>query len=413
MSQQATTYRALFAVGEFRRLWLAHVLSVAGDQLARVALTVLVYDRTASAGLAALTYAVSYVPDLVGGAVLAGVADRYSRRTVMVVTDVARAVVVAAMTVPGMPLAGQVALLVVVQLLAAPFAAARQAALPDILDGDALVIGLGVISMTYQAGLVLGFGAGAAVVAWLGTSGALWVDAATFLISALLIRLGLRAHRPDRATAGAATQGRWATITGGWRLVAASPRLRVLLLIACCSGFYVVPEGLAVPMAGQIQAGTAAVGWLLAANPVGTVLGMVILKRVAPKRRLALLGPLAVASSLVLLPTAWQPSLLVLVLLWTASGAFSAHDMVTQATYVAEVPAAQRGQAVGVAIAALRAAQGLGIVVSGLVAQLLTPALVIGLAAVLGTVVAAVAWGAWSRTTSSPAGAVPDDRTGR
>lgn len=59
MKTQSVTYRELFAVTEFRRLWLAHVLSVAGNQLARMALTVLVFDRTASAGLSALTYAVS------------------------------------------------------------------------------------------------------------------------------------------------------------------------------------------------------------------------------------------------------------------------------------------------------------------------------------------------------------------
>jgi hypothetical protein len=47
---QPATYRDVFGNSEFRALWTAHVLSVAGDQLARVALTVLVFDRTRSAG---------------------------------------------------------------------------------------------------------------------------------------------------------------------------------------------------------------------------------------------------------------------------------------------------------------------------------------------------------------------------
>ncbi|EHR50875.1 arabinose efflux permease family protein [Saccharomonospora marina XMU15] len=403
MSQQPATYRAVFGSSEFRRLWLAHTLSVAGDQLARVALTILVYDRTASAGLAAVTYAVSYVPDFLGGALLAGIADRYSRRGVMVATDVARGVVVAVMALPGVPLAGQVGLLVVVQLLAAPFSAARQAVLPDILRGDSLVIGIGVISMTYQAGLVIGFGAGAVVVDAIGAAGALWVDSATFALSALVIRFGVRAHPPAPGAAPTVRRRRWSGVTRGWRLVGGNPRLRALLVIACCSGFYVVPEGLAVPVADEIGAGTAAVGWLLAANPVGTVLGMLVLKRISPDRRLRLLGPLTVASSLVLVPTGWQPGLVVLVLLWTASGAFSAHDMVTQAAYVAEVPPEERGHAVGVAIASLRAAQGLAIVVSGLVAQLVSPIVVITAAAVLGTVVGAGASLSWARASSGQA----------
>jgi predicted MFS family arabinose efflux permease len=404
VTTQAASYRDVFAVAEFRRLWFAHVLSVAGDQLARVALTVLVFDRTASAGLAALTYAVTYLPDLLGGATLGGLADHYPRRTVMVLADVGRAGLVAVMAVPGVPLLAQVVLLAVVQLLAVPFATARQAVLPDVLAGDELTVGLGVFAMTYQAGLVLGFGGGAAVVAGLGTSGALWVDAATFAVSAAVIRLGLRRHAPRGSSA---TQSTWAKVRAGWRVVAVDGRLRSLLALACCSGWYVVPEGLAVPYAAQIGGGPAAVGWLLAANPVGMVAGMVLLKRVPPSRRLRLLGPLAVATSLVLLPTGWAPGLVVTVALWMVSGACSAHNMIVQAAYVTTVPEELRGRAVGVAMAALRAAQGLAIVLAGLAAQFLPPSLVITVAAAAGVFAAAGAAVAWSRASSRAASSAP------
>jgi MFS family permease len=78
-------------------------LSVIGDQLARVALTVLVYDRTRSALLAAITFVVSIVPTFVGGVTLAWLADRYPRRRVMIVCDLVRAVLVLVMALPGMP----------------------------------------------------------------------------------------------------------------------------------------------------------------------------------------------------------------------------------------------------------------------------------------------------------------------
>lgn len=420
MSASPASYRDAFAATEFRWLWVAHLLSVVGDQLARVALTLLVYDRTQSAGLAALTYALTYLPDLVGGAALAGLADRFSRRDVMVVTDLARAGLVAVMAVPGIPLAGQMALLVVVQLLTAPFSAARQAALPDILSGDRLTLGLGIFSMTYQVALVVGFGAGAALVAQLGVPAALLINAATFALSALLIARGIGPHlpaAPDDPAAPAAPAGQWATLRAGWRVVAGDPRLLTLLAIACCSGFYVVPEGLAVPYAAELDAGAGAVGWLLVANPVGTVIGMLLLRRVRPDRRLALMGPLAVASSLVLVPTGWTPGLAVTVVLWTVSGACSAHDMVVQATYVESVPAHRRGQAVGLAIAALRAAQGLAIVAAGVLAQLLSPSTIIVVAAALGVVAAAAAWHRWSRLAPPRAHPPPqgeaDETSGR
>ena len=56
------TYREVFAVAEFRPLFGTFLLSTIGDQLARVALTVLVYERTDSPLLSAVTFAISYLP---------------------------------------------------------------------------------------------------------------------------------------------------------------------------------------------------------------------------------------------------------------------------------------------------------------------------------------------------------------
>ena len=97
-------YGDVFAEPEFRALWLAQLLSVAGDQLARVALTVLVFQHTHSALWTAVTYSVTFLPWLIGGLALAGLADRLPRRDVMVACDVTRAVLVAAMMAPGIPL---------------------------------------------------------------------------------------------------------------------------------------------------------------------------------------------------------------------------------------------------------------------------------------------------------------------
>src|SRR5271169_6632090 len=116
-----TSFRDVFAVAEFRALWSAQLLSVVGDQLARVALTVLVYERTRSALLASITFVVSIVPMFIGGVTLAWLADRYPRRAVMNTCDLARFVLVLLMIIPGMPLAGMVALLFAVTLVGAPF----------------------------------------------------------------------------------------------------------------------------------------------------------------------------------------------------------------------------------------------------------------------------------------------------
>ena len=89
------SYRSVFAVSEFRALWFSYVLSAGGDRLALVAMTLLVYARTKSPLLAAITFAAGFVPYLFGGLFLSGLADRLPRRTVMVACDVVRAVLVA------------------------------------------------------------------------------------------------------------------------------------------------------------------------------------------------------------------------------------------------------------------------------------------------------------------------------
>ena len=410
-ASRPATFRAVFAVREFRGLWMAAVLSVAGDQFARVALSLLVYDQTGSPLLAAATYAVTFLPDLVGGSLLAGWADRFPRRRVLIGTDLVRAGLVALMAVPGTPIAVLLIALCGTQLLSVPFTAARMALLPSILTGDRFVVGTGVMQTTYQVGLIVGYPLGGLVVASMGTQGALLVDAGTFVVSAMLISWFVTPRPVVRATDRAGT-GRpattWSSLTTGARLVFADPALKALLALACVSGLYIAPEALVVPYADQIGAGALGVGLLLAANPLGTAIGMVILSRfVTPARRSHLLGPLAIATSAVLLPTSVVPELpapLVWSLVWwTLAGAFSAHDMVTNTQFVTRVPDHARGQAVGLAVAGLRGAQGIGVLITGALAELVTPSWVIAFSAAVGVAAAWWAARAWQRaTTPSP-----------
>ena len=124
------SFGSVWAVAEFRAVWAADVLSIAGDQLARVALALLVFTRTGSTALTALTYALTFVPALAGGILLGGMGDRFACRTVMVVVDVVRAILVVAMVVPGLPLWGLWTLVGALTFLAGPFKAAQQSCYP-------------------------------------------------------------------------------------------------------------------------------------------------------------------------------------------------------------------------------------------------------------------------------------------
>src|SRR5215472_18148596 len=296
------TFREVFAVTEFRALWLAQLLSVAGDQLARVAMTVLVFDRTHSALWTALTYAVTFLPWVIGGLALSGLADRLPRRQVMVACDLARTVLVCLMALVSLRAAAavalwvMVALLFVVTLLDSPFKSARSALLPDVLPGEKYVLGIAVTQTTIQIGMASGFALGGLVVAVTGVRTALLVDAATFAISAGLARFWVR-RRPAAANKAADGPSQLAEIAAGVRLVFGDRTLRTLMLLGWLVAFYVVPMGLAAPYAASFHTSFAipiSTGLVFAAGPFGTAVGAELFGRLVPQAwQQRLIGPLA------------------------------------------------------------------------------------------------------------------------
>jgi len=405
-SEQAakTTFRDVFAVAEFRALWLAQLLSVSGDQLARVALTILVYDRTRSALLAAITFVVSIVPTFVGGVTLAWLADRYPRRRVMIACDLVRAVLVLVMAFPGMPLAAMVALLFVVTFVGAPFTSARAALYPDVLTGDSYLLGTAVTLTTFQFAQVIGFAAGGTIVGLFGIRTSLVVDAATFVASALIVRAWVRSRpAPVTQAHGDGKPSQRAGVIAGTRLVFASRALRTTMLFGWLAAFYNAPEGVVTPLARALGGGAIAVGVILAAPALGETAGAIAFSRfVAPATRLRCMGPLAVAASAVLVLFIWRPDLLVSLLILFASGLFAAYQLAANAAFVNAAPQDQRSQAFGLDLGGMSLGQGIVMILAGAAADHHSPARVVAVCGAVGAVVALVVAVNWAHDRDRP-----------
>ncbi|WP_245159238.1 MFS transporter [Blastococcus sp. TF02A_35] len=402
------TFREVFAVREFRPLFGTFLLSAAGDELARVALTVLVYARTDSPLLAALTFAIGYLPWLLGGPLLAVLADRFPRHRVLVATDAGRAVVVALMAVPGLPLWLLLLLLFVVGLCAPPFESARSALMADVLDGDRYAVATSLTSTTVQLAQVGGFLAGSALLLVFSPATALLVNAATFLVSAVWLRTGLQ-PRPAPAREGTDEPTTlWRDAVDGLRFIRRMPRLlSIISLTWLATGFLYAPEGIAAPLVDELGEGPTAVGVLLAANPLGlTIAGLVITRLVPPRRREALVGPLVLGSLAPVLAAG-----LVAVLAgpgpatyWTVvgllfvSGLASAWGIPLNVAFVQAVPSAYRGRAFGVAASGLSGVQGIGALLSGVAAEGAGASAVVAVAGGLGMIAVVPALMAYRRT---------------
>jgi MFS family permease len=397
------TFRDVFAVREFRALFTAELLSVAGDRLALVALTLLVYDRTRSPLLTAITYAAGYLPWVVGGLFLADLADRRPRRSVMVTCDAVRAVLVAVMAVPRVPFAALVPLLFAATMFAPPFEAARAAITPDILQGERYALGTAVLQTTMLGAEVTGAAGGGLAVAFIGVRPSLAIDAATFVLSGLLIGLGLRA-RPAAASPDALAESALARMRGGFGLIFGNPALRTLLLLGWLVAFYTIPQAVAAPYVARLGGGPIATGVVLASTVLATTIATPLFTRfVRPRRRLALMGPLAVLTCATLVLTALRPGLAVSLVIFSASAAFGIYQIAANTAFVVRVPNERRAQAFGIANMGVIVGQGAAFVAAGAAAGVVSPAVVIAIGGGIGAVVAVVLTLRW-RHVSPPGG---------
>ncbi len=402
-SERPATYREVFGVREFRFLFAAHLLSLVGDELARLALTVLVYDATDSSFLAAATFGISYAPWVLGGPFLAAFADRLRRRSVLVGTDLVRGLVVASLVIPGLPLWVMVGLLFGASLLAPPFESARSALMPDVLEGDRYAVGTSVTNISSQVAQVLGFVGGGALVLAISARGALLVDAATFLVSAALVRWGVKDRPPSASQSGAATS-LWRETVDGLRLLTSDRLLlRIVALLWVGQLFVTAPEGIAAPFVEGFGYGSLGIGLFLAANPVGLVIGGIVIGRMCPPDiRERLTYPLAVLSMLPLIAAGLVDNFPVVLALFVLSGFGASYIIPLNVTFVRAVPSAFRGRAFGVAVSGLFACQGLAIVGAGAAAEQISPGAVVTWSGVLG-LVSLLLLGLFRRGGSSPA----------
>ena len=377
------TFREVFAQREFRAVFAAGALSWVGDYVAKAAVTLLVYQQTGSVALSAAAFAVSYLPWLLGGPLLAALAERYPYRRVMVACDLIRMALMLLIAIPDLPVRRCWCCIFAATLANPPSQAAKSALMPQILTGDRLVVGLSLNASVGQAAQVVGYVVGAAI-ASINPAVALLFNAATFGLSALLVRFGVR-DRPAAMTAGAPQPPAAGDRARGSGIVFGTPVLRAIaVLVFSAMLFSIVPEGLAAAWAnegadGDLGAG-AAQAVIMVANPVGFVLGGLLVSRLfGPARRLKLMRPLAVLSPLVLVPALLDPPPLVVALLAALCG-FAVAGMLPMANglFVQALPDGFRARAFGVMATGVQVIQGVAVLVTGLLAERFPIPVVVG-----------------------------------
>jgi len=416
-TERPATFREVFANSEFRAVYGAVNLSWFGDYLAKAAVTALVYDRTGSVALSAITFALSFLPWAVGGPVLAALADRYRYRTVMVVCDLLRMVLIALVAVPHIPVWAMLVLLFLTSLANPPAQGAKSALMPLILTKDRLVVGLALNTSTAQAAQIGGYVAGAAMAPFFPRL-ALIIDAATFAISAMLVRFGVRDRPP--ATALAHRRHIMKETAEGFGLVFGTPVLRAIaVMVFAVMLFSIVPEGLAVAWAADVAKSDAErgaiQGLIMAANPIGFILGGLLITRlVRPARRQKLIRPFAVLAPLALVPALLAPSPAWIAAIAALCG-FAVAGMMPTANglFVQALPHGYRARAFGVMQSGVQIMQGLAVLGTGLLADVFPLHTVVGIWSAAGVLLMIAVTARWPSPSSFAAAIARVNRAGQ
>jgi MFS family permease len=296
-------FGAVFKNPNLRRLQLAGAGSTLGGWAYGVGLAVYAYDA-GGARAVGLLYAVRWGAGAVAAPWLAVLADRGSRRRMMLAADLIRCGLLAAIAVLAFTHAHWLAvfgLAVCSTIVSSVFPPAQAALLPSLVTTpDELTAANAVMNSIASIGLFLGPALGGVLLAASGPGAVFVLMSALFLWSALCL-VGIP---PDRPAGEVQEESPGQALTAGFRAIAGSRAMRVVVgLTGAQTLFTGLLEVLLVVLALRIlHGGNSAVGWLNTGMGVGSLAGVVAVAALAGRKRLA--GDLGIGTLLWGLPLA-------------------------------------------------------------------------------------------------------------
>jgi len=255
---------------DFRYLWGAEIFSQLGDWAGRLALSVVVAERTGSTFLTALVTAVSVLPYIGLGQLLAAYANRFPRIRTIIVCDVGRAIIFALLIIE-MPIWLMLVLAFIAGCMTPPFEAVRNSLTPFTVPRERYGDAIALVSITFDSSVLFGYAVGGALIAAVGAQTALFMNASSFIISALLLLRIPSAHRNP-------IEGPPVRVRDGWHSLVDDPFVRrfftAFMWVGACA---VVGESIVALYAiDELHREAAVSGLLAAAIPLGGIIGTVL-----------------------------------------------------------------------------------------------------------------------------------------
>ncbi|MEO9151242.1 MAG: hypothetical protein ABI243_02485 [Lapillicoccus sp.] len=360
------TYREIFAIPEFRVLFLTRCVTMAAISIEGLALATTTYASTGSTVLTALALFGGPLVTLAGSATVLGASDSVGARRASIVMPVAYAVACLLQALPHLSWGWRFAILAVPYLAGSATSGSTMRLLHEIVPPEGFVLGRATLNLAVGVMQVAGYGLGGFLLLRFSPSTLFLIAAVGAATTALVLRFGLQERPPSQSPRGLVRRTRSIN-----RTLLGSGVIRPLYLAMWVpNGLIVGCEALFLPFGGATGA-----GYLFAVTAAGMLLGDVLMGRVvAPERRDRLIEPLRLLLALPYLGFLLSPSLPVaMVLGFVASIGYSA-SLPLQERLVGATDASNRGQVFGLASTGLMVGQAVGAAIGGAVAVVLAPA---------------------------------------
>src|SRR4051794_30809905 len=261
----------LRASREFRLLFSSTLISGIGTWIAVVALVIDVKDRTGSAEWVSALLIADFLPAVAIGLLLGPLVDRLSRKNLLVGADLTRFAVFVLLAFAVS--AWQIVALALIAGIATGFAApAANAGLPNLVPEEQLADATSLLRTADRLTIMIGTAIGGAIVAASSPDVAYWLNAGSFLVSALMVA----------AIAGVLLQeekvesrGHWADVADGFRVIGASNSLKTVLVTWNLAMFTIALANVAEVFLATVafDAGSFGYGLMWTASGLGAVLG--------------------------------------------------------------------------------------------------------------------------------------------
>jgi MFS family permease len=360
-------------------LFTANAISLIGNMLSAIAIPWFVLQTTGSATQTGITGFFAILPVVLAGFFGGTLVDRWGYKRTSIIADIASGVTTALIPLlyltVGLEFWQLMVLVFLGALLDTPGSTARSALVPELAEMAHMPIerATSLIHIIERSSRLIGAPLGGLLIALIGTENVLWVDAASFFISAGIIAVTIKVHQPAQQEQKESDGNYFDELRAGLRFIFHDKLLLAIVVMVMATNFMdAVFSGVVQPVfVKQVYGQALDLGLLIGANGAGAVIGALIFSAIGPRlpRHTVFVFAFVLTSLRFFLYAIYPPLWVALVFVVIFSIGAGPLNPIIGAVEYERVPKNMRGRVGGAIGAGAWAAMPLGMLVGGVLTE--------------------------------------------